>query len=124
MKKIPSCLPVHASYGLCFYTERFSKTGFFYYLAGLPVSRLEEIPIELVGKTLPASEYAVFTHKGPLVGKTNTVKDTYAYAYGTWLPKSPYVNPHAYDFEYYDERFKGNDNPESEIDICIPIRKR
>ena len=124
MKKIPSCLPVHASYGLCFYTERFSKTGLFYYLAGLPVSSLEEIPIELVGKTLPASEYAVFTHKGPLVGKTNTVKDTYAYAYGTWLPKSPYVNPHAYDFEYYDERFKGNNNPESEIDICIPIRKR
>jgi len=75
MKKIPNCLPVHASYGLCFYTENFSKTGLFYYLAGLPVSSLEEIPIELVGKTLPASEYAVFTHKGSLVGKTNPVKD-------------------------------------------------
>jgi AraC family transcriptional regulator len=101
-----------------------SKTGLFYYLAGLPVSSLEEVPIELVGKTPPASEYAVLTHKGSLVGKTNTVKDTCYYAYGTWLPKSPYLNPHAYDFEYYDERFKGNDKPESEIDICMSIRER
>jgi AraC family transcriptional regulator len=123
MKKIPNCLPVRESYGLCFYTESFSKTGLFYYLAGLPVSSLEEIPIELVGKTLPASEYAVFTHKGSFVGKTNTVRDTYAYAYGTWLPTSPYTNPYAYDFEFYDERFKGNTNPDSEIDICIPIKR-
>jgi len=122
MNKIPNRLPTQEAYGLCFYTEQFSKTGLFYYLAGLPVSSLDEIPMELVGKTLPASEYAVFTHKGPLTGKT-TIKDTYAYAYGTWLPGSPYVNPYAYDFEYYDERFKGNDNPETEIDIYIPIRR-
>jgi AraC family transcriptional regulator len=124
MKKIPNCLPVQEAFGLCFYTESFSKNGLFYYLAALPVSSLEEIPMELVGKTLPASEYAVFTHKGPLAGKTKNIKDTYAYAYGTWLPNSPYMNPFAFDFEYYDERYKGNDNPESEIDVYIPIRKR
>ena len=124
MNKIPNCLPVRESYGVCFYTESFSKSGLFYYLAGVSVSSLEEIPMELVGKTFPASEYAVFTHKGSIVGKTTTVRDTYAYAYGTWLPNSPYVNPYAYDFEFYDERFKGNQNPESEIDICIPIRKK
>ena len=124
MKKIPHNLPVHESYGVCFYTESFSKNGLFYYLAALPVSSLEEIPMELVGKTLPASEYAVFTHNGSIVGKTSTVRDTYAYAYGTWLPNSQYENPYGYDFEFYDERFKGNQDPESEIDICIPIRKR
>lgn len=124
MGQIPNSLPVHEGYGLCFYTESFSKSSLFYYLAGVPVSSLEEIPIALVGKTLPASEYAVFTHKSTIAGKGSTIKDTYAYVYGTWLPKSPYVNPYAYDFEYYDERYKGNDNPESEIDVYIPIRKR
>ncbi|MBN1571140.1 MAG: AraC family transcriptional regulator [Acidobacteria bacterium] len=124
IKKIPNCLPVHEAYGLCFYTESFSKSGLFYYMAALPVSSLEEIPMELVGKTLPASEYAVFTHKGPLVGKTNNIKDTYAYAYGTWLPKSRYVNPCAYDFEYYGEHYKSNTDPESELDIYIPIKPR
>jgi AraC family transcriptional regulator len=124
MKKIPNSLPVHEAYGVCFYTESFSKSGLFYYLAALPVFSLEEIPMELVGKTFPACEYAVFTHKGSIVDKTNTVRDTYAYAYGTWLPQSPYVNPYSFDFEFYDERFKGNQSPESEIDICIPIRKK
>jgi AraC family transcriptional regulator len=124
MGQIPNSLPVQEGYGLCFYTEKFSKDGLFYYLAGRSVSSLEEIPMALVGKTLPASEYAVFTHRGPIAGKSNTIKDTYAYAYGTWLPKSTYVNPHAFDFEYYDERYKGNNDPESEIDIYIPIRKR
>ena len=124
MPTIPNWLPVRESYGLCFYSESFSKSGLFYYLAGAPVSSLDEIPMALVGKTLPASEYAVFTHKGPLVGQANTVKDTYAYAYGTWLPKSPYGNPFSYDFEFYGERYKGNEDPDSEIDICIPIRKR
>jgi hypothetical protein len=39
-------------------------------------------------------------------------------------PESPYVNPYACDFEFYDDRYKGNDNPETEIDLCIPIAKR
>ena len=124
MKKVPNSLGVQEAYGLCFYTESFSKTGLFYYMAGLPVSSLDVIPMELVGKTLPPAEYAVFTHRGSIVGQANTVRETYAYAYGTWLPKSAFVNPYICDFEFYDERFKGNANPESEIDICIPVRKR
>lgn len=123
-QKIPNGLPVQEAYGVCFYTESFSKSGLFYYMAAVPVSSLDEIPMELVGKTLPATEYAVFTHKGPIVGSSNTVKDTYAYVYGTWLPKSPYTNPYAYDLEFYDERYKGNADPDSEIDVYIPIRKR
>jgi AraC family transcriptional regulator len=127
MERIPNRLSTKEAYGVCFYTENFSKNGFFYYLAGVPVSSLEEIPLALVGKTFPASEYAVFTHKGPLAGQTGNIKDTYAYIYGTWLPKSDYVNPYAYDFEFYDERFKAGNSPEkqgSEIDIYIPIRNR
>jgi AraC family transcriptional regulator len=124
MEKIPNALPERSAYGLCFYNENYSKTGQFYYLAGRPVSSLEDIPVELVGKTLPACEYAVFTHKGPLVGESNTIMDTYGYAYGTWLPNSDYENPYSFDYEYYDERFSGNDSPKSEVDVYIPIRKK
>jgi AraC family transcriptional regulator len=129
MKTIPNSLPVHECYGVCFYTGSFAQIGLFYYLAGIPLPSIEEIPIAMVGKTLPASEYAVFTHKGPIVSKTGTIRDTYTYAYGTWLPNSPYVNPYAYDFEFYDERYKADshnclEDAESEMDVCIPIRKR
>jgi AraC family transcriptional regulator len=124
MKTIPNILPVHEAFGICCYTERFKQNGLFYYLAGAPVSNLEEIPLELDGKTLPASEYAVFTHKGKIVGKTGSIRDAYAYAYGTWLPSSQYMNPYPYDSEYYSERFTGNEDPDTERDIYIPIKRR
>jgi AraC family transcriptional regulator len=106
---------------VCFYSESFSKSGLFYYLAGVPVSSFGEIPMPMVAKTLPESEYAVFTHKGALAGESNTIRDTYAYAYGTWLPGSEYENPYGYDFELYGERFTGNQDAGSEIDVWIPI---
>lgn len=124
MEKISNRLPVREAYGVCFYTDSFTKNGLFYYLAGIPVSSLEEIPMALVGKTFPASEYSVFTHKGLIAGKTNDIRETFTYIYGTWLPKSSYINPYAFDFEFYDEHYKGREDPASEIDICIPIRKR
>jgi len=122
--KIPNALPGRVAYGVCFYSGNFSKTGQFYYLAALPVAKLENIPMEMVGKTLPASDYAVFTHSGALVGESKTIKDTYGYAYGTWLPQSGYENPFGFDFEFYGERFHGNQDPTSEIEVWIPIRKK
>jgi hypothetical protein len=48
--------------------------------------------MELVGKTLPASECAVFPHKGPLAGKTGNIKGICAY--GTWSAKSRHASPY------------------------------
>jgi AraC family transcriptional regulator len=124
MGKVPNSLGGREAYGLCFYSESFSRSGLFSYMAAIPVSSLDVIPMEMVGKTLPGSEYAVFRHKGRLVGESNTIKDTYAYAYGTWLPNSGYENPPGYDFELYGERFRGNQDPESELEVWIPIRKK
>ncbi len=124
MGKIPNALPGGEAYGVCFYSGNFSKTGLFYYLAALPVLSLENIPMEMVGKTLPASDYAVFTHSGALVGESKTIRDTYGYAYGTWLPRSGFENPFGFDFEFYGERFHGNQDPNSEIEVWIPIQKK
>jgi AraC family transcriptional regulator len=93
-------------------------------LTARPVLKLEDIPMEMVGKTLPALEYAVFTHSGILVGESKTIKDTYAYAYGTWLPQSGFENPFRFDFEFYGDRFHGNQDPNSEIEVWLPIRKK
>ncbi len=88
----------------------------FVYVAGLPVKSLQEIPEGMVGCELPASRYAVFTHRGPVA----TVQQTIKYIWGTWAPKGEYTRKNSPDFELYDERF----DPESEsgeFDIYVPI---
>ena len=104
-------------YGVEYYTEEFGKEHKFFYMACGEVGDLNSIPASLVGKVIPAHTYAVFTSKGSV----NELKRVFQYAYHEWLPKSKYKIADWYDFEYYDERFKGMDNPESEIDIYIPV---
>lgn len=117
--QVPNRTPDRESFGLCFYTGSFAATGFFYYLAAVPVTKLDEIPMPLVGKTIPAAEYAVFSHRGPVAG----LKQLYGYAYGTWLPSSGYENPYNYDFEYYGKDFAG-DGPDALTEIWIPVKRQ
>jgi AraC family transcriptional regulator len=84
------------------------------------VEDLNSIPSSLVGKVIPAHRYAVFTSQGTL----DALHKTFQHAYHEWLPKSKYKIADWYDFEYYGERFKGMGNPESVIDIYIPIRDK
>jgi len=104
-------------YGVEFYTEEFQKEHKFFYMACGEVQNLENIPANMVGKVIPAHKYAVFTSRGAVseLGKTSR------HAYHKWLPAAKYKIADWYDFEYYDERFKGLDNTDSEIDIYIPI---
>ena len=89
----------------------------FEYIAGFMVDKVEEIPQGFVSKELKPQKYAVFTHKGSL----ETLKNTYSYAYATWLPNSGYEYDDASDLEWYDNRFK-DFAPESEFDILLPIK--
>lgn len=90
----------------------------FYYIAGMEVTKISDVPEGMVGKSFPASEYVVFTHKG----STETLQDTYQYIYGTWFPKQKCRRGKGPEFERYDdERFFGPMDPNSEIDIYIPI---
>src|SRR5580704_57413 len=69
------------------YTAEFDSQRKWFYLAAVEVTSLDEIPVQLVGKIVPANRYAVFTHQGKLPGK---IKDTFRYIYGEWLPGSGY----------------------------------
>ncbi|MBP7733536.1 MAG: AraC family transcriptional regulator [Caldisericia bacterium] len=89
----------------------------FEYIVGVMVDKMEEPGEGYVLKTVPAQKYAVFTHKGSL----ETLKDTFSYAYSTWLPNSGYELGDGPDLEWYDERFK-DFAPDSEFDIMIPIK--
>ncbi|MGE5591523.1 MAG: AraC family transcriptional regulator [Bacillota bacterium] len=116
-EKVPHRLS-EGAYGFCFMDEKTNPN--FWYICAAPISRIGEIPMEMVAKTVPAHTYAVFTHRGPIA----TLHDTYAQAYGTWLPNSGYEPAATFDFEYYDDRFTGVDDPASELDIYIPIKRK
>jgi AraC family transcriptional regulator len=88
-------------------------------MVGVEVSDLEGLPLELSIKVLPAGTYAVFTLQGTEI--TSNWPDT---IYKGWLPQSGYEEAHKFTVERYDgERFKGVDDPESELEIWVPIRK-
>lgn len=43
--------------------------------------------------------------------------------WGKWLPETGLKTSFNYMIEYYDnQRFKGMDNPDSEIDFMVPIQ--
>ncbi len=91
--------------------------GHFEVFVGLEIERLEAAPVELLLKILPATQYAVFTLRGQQINS-----DWPRYIYQEWLPGSGYQAAYPYNFQYYDQRFKGLDRlDESEIDVYVPI---
>ncbi|MBN2379959.1 GyrI-like domain-containing protein [candidate division WOR-3 bacterium] len=99
--------------------EEEKESGNKYIFTGLEVSRLEDTPLELVAKVLPETRYAVFTFKMEEIksdwSKTQEI-------WSKWLPEQGLEPSFDYMIEYYDtERFKGMDDPESELDFMVPI---
>ncbi len=88
----------------------------FSYATCVEVDSLEQIPEGMVGRTIEARDYAVFTHKGPV----HEIHNTIDYIWGSWLPKSKVKAVSAPDFELYDERF----HPVTgEFEIWVPIEE-
>lgn len=88
------------------------------------VNNTNEIPEGMIVRELPASEYLVFTHKGAVVSeKGSLLKETYDFIYGKYIPSSDYEVSGDFSFELCDiNRFKGPNDPNSELDIYIPIK--
>jgi AraC family transcriptional regulator len=94
--------------------------GLFEVFVGVPVDELDGLPVELVVKVLPPVRYAVFTLRGTII-TSDWGKDIYQ----EWLPQSGYREAYPYNFQYYDERFKGMDRvAESVLDIYVPVAPR
>jgi predicted transcriptional regulator YdeE/DNA-binding transcriptional MerR regulator len=107
-----------AAIGLCITPEDEPIDGAFEYVAGLPVTKAEDVPEDFVVRHVPEHTYAVFAHKGDLP----SLPKTYEYIYETWLPQSGYRLADKIDFEYYDADFK-DFAPESIFYIYVPIEK-
>ncbi len=90
----------------------------FKYLAGVEVGSVEDIPEGMKTIEIPKQRYIVYTHRGEL----DKLEATYKAIYSKWLPNTEFELSKAYDFEFYDERFTGPVEADSELDIYIPIK--
>jgi AraC family transcriptional regulator len=87
-------------------------------VVAVEVNEYDSLPELFVPKTLKGGRYAIFTHKGSLA----LLQKTFDYIWGTWFLNTKETLDCREDFELYDERFLGYDHPNSQIDLCIPIR--
>ncbi len=120
MKEVKMTVDPTIAYGISFYPPDWTPKSKWDYMAAVEVKDFNDIPITMLGKTIPANKYVVFTHKGP-------VKDLYKiyyYIYTKWFPESNYEKVPGYDFELYDERFKDGKSADSEVDIYIPVKEK
>ncbi len=101
----------------CYYGVWFADEGddIPFYLAGMAVPDDAAVPKGLLIRRLLAEHYAVFDCTMEAIGAT------YAYAYNTWMPASPYEMPQGTsDFEFYPPEGVADVSPA----IYIPIRHK
>jgi len=106
-------------YGVEIYGPEMFQVHQWTYFPAVAVSSLQEIPESMLGKSLPASKYAVFT----VTGRLAKIGEMFKYAYMEWIPASRYEVAHLFDFELYDERYHG-DVDDSVVDIYIPVKEK
>lgn len=120
LDQIPNPHSQQRSYGICQTAQNihdFSAETIFTEFVGIEVKKIEDLVFPLKGTVIPAGKYAVFTHRGSLAN----CHKTYEYIWGTWFLHTKEQLANRADFEMYDHRFLGPDNPDTQIDICIPI---
>ena len=101
-------------------TDEYEETKEYYVMVGVEVAEIEDIPVPTFSKVLPPGQYAAFTLKGEEM--TTNWGDV---IYKEWLPSSEYEEAYQITIEKYDEdRFKGWGNPESEVEIWVPVAKK
>ena len=100
------------------YFANFNPTNTFEKWALMEVSDLNNIPEGMGTFEVPEGLYAVFHYKG-----LNTDFRIFEYIFREWLPKSEYVLDNRPHFDIMGAKYKNND-PESEEDLYIPIKKK
>lgn len=102
--------------GYEFHVQTKAEPSMHFCLTGVAVTEIGDLPVEMFAKVLPGCTYAIFNHR---------IGDGYTKTYeriGAWLESSEYTEAQPYDFELYDSRFKGMDDPESVHDIYVPVQ--
>jgi len=123
MRKYPKILmktsvDMNFSYELHLEPEEYADTKQYYVMVGMEITNIEEIPFEMFIKILPKTNYIVFTTTMEEKNKLG------AYIYREWIPENGYEQAYAFIIQGYDgRRYKGLDDPNSEIDWYIPVRE-
>lgn len=117
---VPNAVNPTVTYALEFYGQEFVTESKWFYMPCVEVSSFDDIPMTMVAKYIPAARYAVFEH----IGKVSGIPDLYSRIYKEWLPASNFELAFDFDFELYDERFTGMDNPDSVMEIYIPVLEK
>ena len=101
-------------------TDEYEETKEYFVMVGIEVCKIEDLPAPIFAKVLPAGPYAVFTLKGEqMTGNWGKA------IHEEWLPSSAYEEVYSCTLERYDEdRFKGWGDPESEVEIWVPIKAK
>ena len=86
------------------------------YVAGAAVRGVASIAEGMVSHTVPASTFAVITHRGPIADLPETIRC----AMEEWLPRSGY-RWNLIEVERYDHRFSVESPEASEMEIWIGI---
>lgn len=94
------------------------KSGEFEVFVGLELlnpKTIDQIPVELCLKVLPATQYALFTLPGNTIHSEDQIVES-------WMKENNYELTHTVYIQRYDERFKGMDKlEESIIEILVPV---
>ena len=83
-------------------------------MIAVETQNIMNVPMNMVAKTIPNHEFAVFQHQGEI----EKLGETYQYIMGEWLPKQSFQRNHEFDFEAYSS-IDGKDI----LEIYIPIMR-
>lgn len=100
------------------YYAQFSRAAEFKKWAMVEVHSFDDLPEGLETFDLQGGLYAVFDYKG-----SSADPAIFQYIFSEWLPKSNYVVDDRPHFEVLGPKYKNND-PGSEEEIWIPVRKK
>jgi len=109
--------------GICFPEPKYLEQqpepdDTWFYMAAVIVEDNVEVSDSLIEHTIPASKYAVFTHKGSF----DKLHETYKFISVDWIQQVDYEFYLHEEIEWFDERFKPEDPENSEYDLIIPIK--
>ena len=105
-------------YGFNLCEPGFTPGAPFDYLAAVGVSAEGRVPEGMEAISFPAGLYCVVTRQGVI----DEIGAAYRYYWDTWLPQSGYRDRcGAASFEFYDDRYRGNHDPASIMELWFPI---
>lgn len=102
------------TYGICCNPD---GQGGFEYIAGVEISKLDDLPEKYRWVEVQPQQYAVFEHKGSL----DSLPATFQYIWKTWLPQSGRQAADAPEFERYSEDFNPKLNT-GVLEIWLPLK--